>query len=79
MIPVSSRVAMIGTHRRIPQVEFVERATQRLVKDLNHRTINSAERFLYYHAPADWVRATGWKEHLLNVIVWDKPGCSGRQ
>jgi hypothetical protein len=73
--PVSSRVVLVGTYRKVPQGYFP--APIQLLKEINRRIIASATRFAYSSRNEKWVVTVMGKDlHRFN-LTYPAPELSG--
>lgn len=66
--PISSQVALLGSHRRDHGTGFIH-GTSQVVKELNRRTASQASRYLYSPEKGEWVvNLLNKGKHRFNLI-----------
>jgi hypothetical protein len=68
--PISSDIALIGSHRGRPAwTEYLVPQAD-LVAEVNRRMVNCAERFVFSHAKDDWIAELADNPPPFNRIQW---------
>jgi hypothetical protein len=69
--PISPALALMGSRQGRPQTVIEVTAKPVLVKEINRRLASGAERFVFAHKNASWIKAIATKRNAsLNRIQW---------
>lgn len=69
--PISSTLALLGSHRGEPHATSATRVRTAIAKEVNRRIISGAERFIFTPHRADWIDVVANKTHTyLSRIEW---------
>jgi hypothetical protein len=69
--PLASDLVLLGSWQGRPGQTLFLQGRPRLVKEVNRRIASGADRFVFYHAEAEWVaRLADKPRHLFQRIEW---------
>jgi hypothetical protein len=69
--PISSSVAVFGSHAGVPGRTLMTRPSGRLVREANRRLISAADRFVFSASRASWISKVAAKSRpYLSRIQW---------